>query len=108
MDRDKIFPTDLLLITQVISSGVVQIAWHRKVYRKTITTKYSLNNWGIRSQFSSHTLYLQTSRVLSFSIKCDLRLILAGKRTQRPLARFLVTCLSKDDGKRNDNKSREQ
>ena len=62
----KIFPTDLLLLTQVISSGVVRIAWHRKVYRKMITTKYSLNNWGIRSQFSSHTLYLQTSRVLRF------------------------------------------
>ena len=76
--------------------------------RKTIPTKYSLNNWGIRSQFSSHTLYLQTSRVLSFSIKCDLRLILAGKRTQRPLVRFLVTCLSKDDGKSNGNDSREQ
>ena len=47
MDREKIFPTDLLLLTQVVSSVVVRIAWHRKVYRKTITTKYSLNNWGI-------------------------------------------------------------
>ena len=62
------------------------------------------NNWGI----SSHTLYLQTSRVLSFSTKWALRLILAGKRTQRPLVRFLVTCLSKDDGKGNGNDSREQ
>ena len=31
MDRDKIFPTDLLLLTQVLSSGVVRIGWHRKV-----------------------------------------------------------------------------
>ena len=31
IDRDKIFPTDLLLLTQVISSGVVRIAWQRKV-----------------------------------------------------------------------------
>ena len=30
MDRDKTFPTDLLLLTLVISSGVARIAWHRK------------------------------------------------------------------------------
>ena len=76
--------------------------------RKTITTKYSLNDWGIRWQFSSHTLYMQTSKVLSFWIKSDLHLILAAKRTRRPLVGFLVTCLSKEDGKCNANHSREQ